>query len=295
LPASLFGDSDEPQTVWRVGTSGWSYPPSSGPGSWTGVFYPLSRTDELKFYSRYFNTVEVNSTFYRPCVPKTAENWATRTPDRFEFTIKAWQEFTHKKDLWLPADVAEFKQGIAPLQQSGKLGCILFQFPASFRCTGETSDRLKRLLEEFAEYPKAVELRHASWDDSLHLLAEYHTVPTFIDEPKFRDSIRQNFGSPGRLLYIRFHGRNAAKWWRHEHRNERYDYLYAKEELRPYAIRLQDVVNEQAIEKAYVFFNNHPNAKAVVNAVMMRAELGIPIEQELPDSFREAFPEIAAE
>src|SRR5205814_3233349 len=162
---NLFIEPKDNTGVLRIGTSGWSYPPSTGPGSWTGLFYPLSRTDELKFCSRYFNTVEVNSTFYRPCAPKTAESWAKRTPDVFKVTVKAWQAFTHKKEQWLPADIDQFRQGIAPLNQSGKLGCILFQFPASFRCTAETADRLKQLLAEFADYPKAVELRHRSWDE----------------------------------------------------------------------------------------------------------------------------------
>lgn len=247
------------------------------------------------FYSRYFNTVEVNSTFYRPCAPKTSENWAKKTPDAFEFTVKAWQSFTHKKDGWLPGDIGIFKEGLEPLKRSGKLGCLLFQFPASFRYTGESADRLKKLLDEFRSYPLAVELRHRSWDDSRQLLAEFDAASVFIDEPKFRDSIRQDFASGGGIFYIRFHGRNASKWWRHEHRNQRYDYLYSKKELRPFAIRLKEVVDEKAIQKAYVFFNNHPNAKAVANAVMMRAELDMPVEAELPERLMEAFPELSAQ
>ncbi len=275
--------------VFRIGTSGWSYPPASGPGSWTGIFYPLARTDELKFYSQYFNTVEINSTFYRPCAPKTAESWVKRTPDDFEFTLKAWQQFTHKKEAWLPGDVEEFKKGIAPLVEAKKLGCILFQFPASFQRTAESIERLKALLGVFDEFDKAVELRHRSWGDNLQVLEQFDTVLAFIDEPKFRDSIRQDLGSSQSILYLRFHGRNAEKWWRHEHRNERYDYLYRREEIQPYAVRLKEVVEERAVQKAYVFFNNHPNARAVANAVMMSAELDVPVEAPLPERFREAY------
>jgi uncharacterized protein YecE (DUF72 family) len=256
------------------------------------VFYPLTKTDELKFYSRYFNAVEINSTFYRPCNPKTAESWARRTPDDFEFTVKVWQQFTHKKDMWLTADIDEFKKGIAPLAESGKLGCILFQFPSSFRATPETQDRLKALLAEFADFNKVVELRHRSWTDNLDILVQTGTTPAFIDEPKFRDSIRQEIRPVANVIYVRFHGRKADKWWRHEHRNERYDYLYSKEEIRPYAIRLKEIVTEKAIQKAYVFFNNHPNAKAVANAVMMRAELDMPVETELPEPLVEKYPEL---
>jgi len=290
----LFDTRAEDTGVWRVGTSGWSYPPSTGQGSWTGVFYPLSRTDELKFYSRYFNTVEINSTFYRPCAPKTAESWAKRTPEDFEFTVKAWQQFTHAKAQWTPADVEEFQSGIQPLIEAGKLGCVLFQFPASFRNSPETLDRLKSLLERFRDSPKAVELRHASWNEAWPALQSFGAVPAFIDEPKFKDSIRQEFEpEAGRFLYLRFHGRKFDKWWRHEHRNERYDYLYKPEELQPYVVRLKSVLDNKAVQRAYIFFNNHPNAKAVANAVMMRAQLDIPIRQELPARLVKAFPELS--
>jgi len=149
-------------------------------------------TDELKFYARYFNTVEINSTFYRPCNPKTAESWAKRTPDDFEFTVKVWQQFTHNKDQWSAADAEEFRSGILPLVEARKLGCLLFQFPASFKHSGETMDRLKKLLALFEGYPKAVELRHRSWTEVVPALESIGAVPVFIDEPKFKDSIRQD-------------------------------------------------------------------------------------------------------
>jgi uncharacterized protein YecE (DUF72 family) len=293
MASGLFIEPKDNTGVLRIGTSGWSYPPSTGPGSWTGLFYPLARTDELKFYSRYFNTVEINSTFYRPCAPKTAESWAKRTPEDFEFTVKAWQQFTHRKDGWIQADIDEFKKGIAPLFEAGKLGCILFQFPASFRHTTETMDRLKSLLDGFAEYPRVTELRHRSWGD-IDALASFNTPQAFIDEPKFKDSIRQELQPTGSLLYLRFHGRHFEKWWQHEHRNERYDYLYKPEELQPYAVRLKSILENKNIQRAYVFFNNHPGAKAVANAVMMRAMLDIPVTTELPDRMVETYPEVNA-
>jgi len=290
---SLFIEPQDNTGPWRIGTSGWSYPLRSGPGSWTGVFYPLTKTDELQFYARYFNAVEINSTFYRPCNPKTAESWARRTPDEFEFTVKAWQEFTHRQAPPSPAALEEFKQGIAPLKEAGKLGCILFQFPTSFHCDDGTRDLLRALLDAFAEFEKAVELRHRSWDDYLEILEEFAAVPAFIDEPKFRDSIRQTIQIRRSMLYMRFHGRKAEKWWRHEHRNERYDYLYSSDELAPYAVRLQEIVSVTTIRRAYIFFNNHPNAKAVANAIMLRAMLGAPVVRELPESFLKAFPQLA--
>lgn len=259
------------------------------------MFYPLLKTDELKFYSRYFNVVEINSTFYRPCNPKTAESWAKRTPSDFEFTVKAWQQFTHNKEEWTAAEIEEFKSGILPLIEADKLGCLLFQFPTSFRHTTETMDRLKSLLTAFEDYPKAVELRHRSWTDVFPSLESFGAVPTFIDEPKFKDSIRQDIAEAGaHLLYLRFHGRKFDKWWKHEHRNERYDYLYAPEELQPYAVRLKSILENKDIQRAYIFFNNHPGAKAVANAVMMRAQLDIPVKAELPEKLVETFPELVS-
>src|SRR3954463_12437823 len=192
MASSLFIEPKDNTGVLRIGTSGWSYPAGTGPGSWTGLFYPLARTDELKFYSRYFNTVEINSTFYRPCSPKTAESWASRTPDNFEFTVKVWQQFTHGKGAWTAAELEEFKAGILPLAEASKVGCLLFQFPASFRNTPEAMERLKRLLGAFEEFPRAVELRHRSWSDATTPLAAAGAFPAFIDEPKFKDSIRQD-------------------------------------------------------------------------------------------------------
>ena len=277
----------------RIGTSGWSYPPSTGPGSWTGLFYPLLKTDELKFYSRYFNTVEINSTFYRPSNPKTAESWAKRTPDDFEFTVKVWQQFTHGKREWTAGDVEEFKSGILPLAEAEKLGCLLFQFPASFRQTPETREQLKAILAAFEGFPKAVELRHGSWSDALPMVLEMDAVPAFIDEPKFKDSIRQDtVKATSGYVYLRLHGRKFDKWWRHEHRNERYDYLYSAEELQPYVVRVKSVLEDKDIQRAYIFFNNHPGAKAVVNAVMMRAALDVPIRGELPEKLVETYPEL---
>jgi uncharacterized protein YecE (DUF72 family) len=278
--------------IWRVGTSGWSYPPRSGSGTWTGVFYPLRKTDELQFYSRYFNTVEINSTFYRPCAPSTAAGWAQRTPSDFEFTVKAWQQFTHSRDEIAQADVDVFSEGLAPIADSGKLGCLLFQFPASFHCDDATRDRLRALMQLFDQYPKAVELRHRSWDDHMDVLDDSNAVPVFIDEPKFRDSTRQTLRAREGILYVRFHGRRAMKWWSHDHRDERYDYLYTKEEIHKHAGRLQTAASEHKVRKAYVFFNNHPGAKAVVNAVMLQGELGIAPGAPLPESLLEKFPEI---
>jgi len=123
-----------------IGTSGWSYP--KGEGTWTGYFYPIGKINELEYYSQFFNTVEVNSSFYRPPNPGYVYNWVKRVPDDFLFTVKLWQKFTHPKmyeeatgeaAVISQKDVGQFKQSIEPLANSGKLGALLAQFPPSFK------------------------------------------------------------------------------------------------------------------------------------------------------------------
>ena len=156
-----------------IGTSGWNYP-APGYGPWTGVFYPLKqgqtipgtkeKFDELVYYAERFDTVEINNTFYRPPAARIAQSWATRTPPGFEFSLKLFQDFTHKREV-KQADVDVFRRGIEPVADAGKLGALLCQFPASFKRSDESVEYLTWLLKTFADQRCAVELRHRSWSD----------------------------------------------------------------------------------------------------------------------------------
>lgn len=224
----------------RIGTSGWHYP--SGQGTWNGVFYPPRRTagrstiDELAFYAEHFDTVEVNSTFYRVPAPEMTRAWAARTPRGFEFAVKLNQKFTHPAmhagtaggdaPAATRADAEEFARAIEPLAAAGKLGPLLAQFPPSFKNTSAARDHLGWLLEQFDGIPMAVELRHATWSEDAAaaraLLSAHDAAWVQIDEPKFRSSIRQDFTpDPPTFFYARLHGRNAAQWWDHEAAEDR--------------------------------------------------------------------------
>jgi uncharacterized protein YecE (DUF72 family) len=304
-------------TNLRIGTSGWNYP--SGPGTWDGVFYPpkagrqrgtraarpRGRFDELAYYAEHFDTVEVNNTFYRPPNPDVARSWAQRTPDGFEFSLKLYQKFTHPA-MYRNAtgddsgrlsnqDVDDFRRGIDPLRDAGKLGALLVQFPASFKSTTQTVDHLAWLLDVFREYEVAVELRHRSWSDDLKttltVLNGFGAAWTQIDEPKFRVSIRQNFlPNVKGFYYMRLHGRNAEKWWRHEHRDDRYDYFYSAEELKPFAETAGAA--RTLVRKLYMYFNNHFAAKAVANAVQVKHQLGLDVPGDYPPEFVARYPEL---
>jgi uncharacterized protein YecE (DUF72 family) len=309
----------------RVGTSGWNYP--TGRGTWNGVFYPSRRGrgktfDELAYYAEHFDTVEVNSTFYGQPRPDVTRGWADRTPAGFEFSVKLYQKFTHPRmftdrlrrsvtgtagaagrdellaALTRPnqADLDEFRRGVDPLAERGKLGALLAQFPPSFKNGEAERDYLIDLLGALSGYRVAVELRHRSWSDgfgdTLALLNGFEAAWTQIDEPKFSFSIRQNFLPNVRgFYYMRLHGRNAAQWWRHGKTEDRYDYLYSAEELKDFT-QTADAARH-IVKKLYLYANNHFSAKSVANAAMIKQQLGEPVEGEYPPAFVQRYPELA--
>jgi uncharacterized protein YecE (DUF72 family) len=312
-----------PSMALLVGTSGWSYP--SGKGKWNGLFYPATRSkkagtagfDELRFYAEHFETVEVNTTFYGQPRAEVARSWVERTPPGFEFSLKLYQKFTHPRmfreaalkrapgsegallDLLAQvtqSDIDEFRAGIDPLASSGRIGALLAQFPASFKDSPASRDYLAQLLTAFDDYPVAVELRHKSWSDAigdtLAMLNAFNAAWVQIDEPKFRFSIRQNYlPNVSSFYYMRLHGRNATAWWRHDKSEDRYNYLYSGQQLREFS----DIAGaaQALVKKSYLYTNNHFASKSVVNAVMIKAQLGQPIEGEYPPELIEHYPDIA--
>lgn len=296
----------------RIGTSGWSYP--SGDGTWNGIFYPTPparrqrgapKFDELAFYAEHFDTVEVNSSFYRIPTVDTVRAWVQRTPPAFEFSLKLYQKFTHP-DMFARstggdpsrlglADVDACRKAIDPIVSAGKLGALLAQFPPSFKQEPESVGYLEWLLSSFGGLPVAVELRHRSWSDSPDevraLLDAHQAAWAQIDEPKFKTSIRQARGpEAGRFYYLRLHGRNAARWWKHDKTEDRYDYLYSARELEPFAEAARGVSREE--KKAYLYANNHFSAKSVANAAILKHQLGQPLPGEYPAEFTERYPDL---
>jgi uncharacterized protein YecE (DUF72 family) len=291
----------------RVGTSGWSYP--SGEGTWNGIFYPKKKTrgfDELSFYAEHFDTVEVNSSFYRVPAVKTTDEWARRTPKNFEFSLKLFQKFTHP-EMFLKAtgndpgdldrtDVDGFRAAIDPLARAELSGALLAQFPASFKNEPGSRDYLAWLLDAFRDYPVGVELRHKSFSDdpveTMDLLGEYGAALVQIDEPKFKTSIRQNLRPNVKTFYyLRLHGRNAAQWWKHDKSEDRYNYLYSADELEPFVEAAEEAA-ARGVKKAYVYANNHFSAKSVATAATIKAKLGQPLDGEYPEPFVQRYPDL---
>jgi uncharacterized protein YecE (DUF72 family) len=292
-----------------IGTSGYSYP-GPPPKGWFGAFYPDGKRkgfDELQYYSEIFNTVEINFTFYRPPSQAVTKAWVNKTPTDFSFAVKLWQKFTHpmkigrksSEDQWQPAtqeDVDEFRGGIEPLAEAGKLGALLLQYPTGFHCTPENMEKVERTLQVFYDYPKVVELRHSSWDESSPeiraLLEGNRASDVLIDEPKFASSIRQDSAPIGEIFYFRAHGRNAKTWWRPKESWERYDYSYSRDEIKKIAERIKGATSTAGVKKGFAFFNNHARANAPANAIMLSQELGLRLKAMPSEAMLAQFPQI---
>ena len=283
------------QTKIYVGTSGWSYP--KGEGSWTGCFYPTGKINELEYYSQFFDTVEINSSFYRPPNPGYVYNWARRVPEGFLFTVKLWQKFTHPKmyeeatgeaAVISQKDLDQFKQSIEPLARYGKLGALLAQFPPSFKNDGFGQQILGAVIKTFNEYRLAVELRHRSWSDDRdtgRLLSESRVAWVQVDEPKFSTSVAGDLPLTGDMAYFRFHGRNREMWWQGDSES-RYRYLYSPEEIVELSQRVRAAAKKARL--TFAFFNNHWQGYAPRNATQMMQNLrlplkDVPLEVVLPD------------
>ena len=249
----------------RVGTSGFSY------ADWKGHFYPPGRkpAEFLAFYAGRFDACELNFTYYRMPDARTLDRMVAKSEGRVEFTLKAFQTMTHSRDA-SREDVLAFTDALAPLREAGVFGGLLLQFPFSFKRESASEAYIEGLAgtlrEGWAEIPLVVEFRHRSWvaDDAYGWLRARGLAFCCVDEPRVGNLMPPVALATGPLGYVRFHGRNAQKWWQHEKASERYDYLYSDAELREWLPRIRAV--ESASSKTFVFFNNHFQAKAAVNA-----------------------------
>jgi len=276
----------------RVGPAGWSY------ADWSGFVYPARRTKgfhEAAYLSEFFDTIEINTSFYQPLRPDHAALWAERVSANpaFLFTAKLWQKFTHDPSA-SAEDERAVRAGFDVLRQAEKLGAVLLQFPFSFHCTKETVGYLTAVLKRFADYPLAVELRHASWqtEATLALLRELNAGFCNIDQPIIGQSLKPSASSTSPVGYVRLHGRRYDTWFSDNPAtptHERYNYLYSEEELDPWVVRIRTV--NQHTRNTFVVTNNHYQGKAVVNALQLISILkGSKVK--VPEPLRQHYPEL---
>ena len=258
-----------------IGTSGFSY------DDWKGYFYPqdTEKKEMLDYYSRRFPCVEVNSTYYAIPSPFTFTAMVRKTPPDFRFVVKAHKDMTHTDD-----PVAEtfdaFRRAIEPLREQSKFGCVLAQFPWSFRNRPENHNRLQSFKDLMGELPVIIEFRNAEWvaDETFDLLRRLDLGFCCVDEPGLKGLMPRIAVATSRTGYVRFHGRNAKDWWKHEEAWQRYDYLYAEEELQEWVPRVKGLAENT--ETTYLFFNNHYRGKSAQNARMFARMLDLPLPTE---------------
>lgn len=250
----------------EIGTSGYSYK------DWKGTFYPedIKQNDMLSYYAEHYSFTEINSTYYNMTGLSMFKGLNDKTPDDFSFSVKAFGGFTHSRDAG-DTEAQRFIESMKPIIESGKLGCILFQFPNSFAFNGENLDYLKKVREYFKNQRAAIEFRSNTWarQETMQFLKQNNAAWVCVDEPNIRGLVRPAVAVTSDIGYIRFHGRNQAKWYNHEKAYERYDYMYSKEELNEWLPRIK-YINSHA-SKTYIAFNNHFRAQGAKNASMLKS------------------------
>jgi len=283
--------------VVKVGPAGWSY------RDWKGIVYPkdaTSKFDQLAFLSKYFDVIEINSSFYRPPSEKTARSWIRRVAnnDKFKFTAKLYQIFTHDRIKATAQDERDYRSGIDPLAEAGRLGAVLMQFPWSFKNTPDDRQYLDSLITRFDSYPLVVEVRHSSWNAAeVYESFEARGIGFCnIDQPQFSRSIKPSALTTSPVGYVRLHGRNYEHWFADfaddsQARAERYNYLYSPSELQPWVDRIKKIAS-QSLE-TYVITNNHFQGKGVVNALEIE-HLLTGVKPPAPPALFDQYPRITA-
>jgi uncharacterized protein YecE (DUF72 family) len=284
-----------------IGCSGWNY--GSLPeenGGWIGVFYPDKETKRLRHYSEFFDTAEMDASFYErfynSMTKGTFIGMSKATPPEFQFSVKVPETITHKKRLDVKKNVLkdfeEFLEKISPLRSANKLGAILIQLPPSFTVSEfkNVESFLNELLtfskigsEGFHEsasgnndaYQFALEFRNPSWktEGPWELLRHHNIASVITDSPKKEnlEFLSETIVTTADHSFVRFHGRNVkGHYW--------YDYLYNKEELEPWVEKIDKIREETKVLRVY--FNNHYGGKAVINALEFKEMLGIKLSEK---------------
>jgi uncharacterized protein YecE (DUF72 family) len=267
----------------RIGTAGWSYK------DWEGIFYPSGmqrrKRHPLEYLARFFDTTEINTSFYGPLKPELAKLWCRKVAavnKTFLFTAKLYRAFTHSPIAVMEPtsaatirptdeDEARTREGLDAIAGEGQLGALLIQFPVSFKNTSLNREYLDRLLRQFIEYPRVVEVRDSSWNnaDTLAAFTQKNVGFCNIDQPVLGRSIAPTEHVTAAIGYVRLHGRNYEQWFDSDNRNDRYNYLYNERELAGWKEKIESVAARA--RTTYVITNNHFESKAGVNALELKA------------------------
>ncbi len=255
-----------------IGTAGFSYK------DWKGIFYPgdIKDGEMLGFYAGRFPCVEVDFTYYQMPSARTMEGLARKVPEGFEFCVKANKTMTHEVGAAEEGGEANadafraFSEALRPMTSRGSLGCVLTQLPWGFKRTADNAGYIRRFRELLEDMPVVVEFRNREWitPDTFELLRAEGLGFCCVDEPRLRGLVPPVAEATSDIAYVRFHGRNAEKWWKHDQAWERYNYLYSEAELAEWMPKIKALDARAA--KTYVLFNNCHAGQAAENARMLQ-------------------------
>jgi uncharacterized protein YecE (DUF72 family) len=257
----------------RIGLAGWTYP------HWVGTVFPSKPSRSfhpLEYLSRYFDAMEINTSFYQALKPEISSLWMRKVAanPNFQFTVKLGRRFTHERRLE-EDEIRAFKDGLWPLMRGGRLGAVLLQFPWSFRFTGENREYLIRLRRAFHEFPLTAELRHSSWmmDEALGTLIDYRVGFCNLDQPEHTRATPPTGFLTSAVGYVRLHGRDRQNWFQDYDetalRVASTNYLYSPPELEQWRGRVEHI--RPHAKRIFVIANNDGGGRAVVNALQLQA------------------------
>ena len=250
-----------------IGTAGYSYE------DWEGPFYPegvKTGGQKIQHYLNFFNTVEIDSSFYKILSPGYFWFLIKNTSKEFLINLKMHQEITHFRGESFKKTKNDFFKSIDPLLKTERQFLVLFQFPYAFKYNLENLEYLRKITLEF-DIPKVIEFRHESWNkkEVYQQLQSQNFILSLVDTPNLKGLFPSNVNEvTADSGYIRFHGRNAAKWWKPEKAYERYNYEYTNEEINK-EIKKRILQLVKKTRRLVVIFNNHYQAKAVRNAIKL--------------------------
>ena len=252
----------------NIGMGAWDIEP------YKYLFYPTAREKRfrlLEFYSRFFDSVEVNATFYNAAfTPFHAKGWLADVagqPD-FVFLIKLYRGLTHTFDA-TAADILSINAFLTPLEEAGKLGGLLLQFPFRFTNRQEHRRYIALLSRIFRHHRVFIEVRHDSWHNRamVEFFEEHGLCPVNVDLPQLPHFMPLTAASHNGYAYFRMMGRNAAAW-NHPELGDRYTYSYSQEELDD-LLRKITIVSKTA-RRVYVVFHNDAKGHSLFNGFTLR-------------------------
>ena len=249
-----------------IGTSGYSY------HEWEGVFYPhhMKKEDYLGYYAAQFSTVEINQTYYRMPTVNGSRRLLEAGGQGLTFAVKAIETLTKliHPDKW-QEEAKTYITAIEPLIEAGRLEAVLFQFPDTFSYTDENRKYMDRLFRAFEGIPSVAEFRNSEWGNNrvIEGLRKRGIAYASMDLPELEGLPSILDVATAKLAYFRLNGKNIEAWWGSE-KGKRYDYLYSDVELGRLKERIQFIM--QKVDKVLVYFNNHTEGKAALNAMEMK-------------------------